>query len=359
MTNTNLRLLGFSVKWLCSLMCLIRGIMDNDKIVFYSWQSDLPAETTRYGIRDALKKTLKETNKVKSVDLVYDEATRNLPGSPNIPHSIFNKIQKASVFVCDVTTINRDAKKDIRRSANPNVLVELGYAIALLGWERIILLFNETYGTFPDDLPFDFDRHRIMRFSIQESDVKTGILSLSKKLKTGISLIIDRNPKYPAKDSKLSDREVIRLKDLDNLQRILSTVNFEELDKFVEDLPKRIHNQIPIYHDVFEIEYSSTSFYVYDEDIRKSLDDFATIWHKIMSYKDHYEYDFHTYFVFFLEGDVFPDQETEEIFNNIRELKIKLHHSYRKLLKLVNSKFVEIDIRETNKIAYRRINRSK
>ena len=178
--------------------------MDNEKLIFYSWQSDLPAEATRYGIRDALKKAIKKVIDDKDVDLIYDEATRDLPGSPHIPQSIFDKIQKANIFICDVTTINQETDDSIRKTANPNVLVELGYAIALLGWDRIILLLNEEFGKFPDDLPFDFDRHRIMRFRIKKDDIKSGITNLSSKLIEAISLIIDKNPAYPSKNPKYS-----------------------------------------------------------------------------------------------------------------------------------------------------------
>lgn len=81
-----------------------------------------------------------------------------MTGSPNISKSIFDKIFVSDIFVCDVTTINGNAPSELRRTPNPNVLIELGYAAATLGWERILMVHHKHYGQFPSDLPFDIDR---------------------------------------------------------------------------------------------------------------------------------------------------------------------------------------------------------
>jgi hypothetical protein len=92
---------------------------------------------------------------------VVDEATRDRPGSPNVSLTIQEKIRVADLFVCDITTINPGAPDNQRRVPNPNVMFELGYAVAQLGWERIVLVFNRAHGAFPDDVPFDIKGHRV------------------------------------------------------------------------------------------------------------------------------------------------------------------------------------------------------
>jgi hypothetical protein len=47
------------------------------------------------------------------------------------------------VFVADVTPIN--AGSDHRLCPNPNVLIELGYAVKALGWSRIVMVLNTAY----------------------------------------------------------------------------------------------------------------------------------------------------------------------------------------------------------------------
>jgi hypothetical protein len=46
-----------------------------------------------------------------------------------------------------------------RSIPNPNILIELGYAVAKKGWERIICVMNQQYGG-PSKLPFDLQHRR-------------------------------------------------------------------------------------------------------------------------------------------------------------------------------------------------------
>lgn len=111
-----------------------------------------------------------------SVELTIDKATRETSGSPDITESIFNKISRSSVFIADISIIN-SSSKNARKSPNPNVLIELGYAARTLGWEKIICIYNTDYGSF-DDLPFDLRNRRVMPYSIKgenKSDIKKDV----------------------------------------------------------------------------------------------------------------------------------------------------------------------------------------
>ena len=67
--------------------------MDKKTVVFYSWQSDLPKATNLNGIRQALRIAANNVeNSIDNTSVELDEATRNTPGSPNIPFTIFEKI---------------------------------------------------------------------------------------------------------------------------------------------------------------------------------------------------------------------------------------------------------------------------
>lgn len=138
--------------------------------IFYSWQSDLPGAETRNFIQsciDAAVKTLKDT--------VYVEAnrdTRGNYGSPDITNVIFEKIQQCDIFVADVSIINSEHYElnengeyvQIQKlSPNPNVLLELGYAAGVIGWENIICIANEDYGN-ANCMPFDLEHRLINHF---------------------------------------------------------------------------------------------------------------------------------------------------------------------------------------------------
>lgn len=128
--------------------------------VFWSWQSDQPARVTRNLVREALQAALQrisvEIEDAERPELDHD--TKGVPGIPDIPATILRKIEEAAVFVADLTPIAvSSAGKQV---ANPNVLIELGYAKRALGTDRLILVWNTALtGATVEDLPFDL-RHR-------------------------------------------------------------------------------------------------------------------------------------------------------------------------------------------------------
>jgi hypothetical protein len=136
--------------------------------IFYSWQSDLENKFNRSFIQDVLEKATKNISKDENfnLDAVVDRDTYGIAGSPSIVESITGKIAKSDVFVCDISIINDSGKG--RKTPNPNVLYELGFASAILGWERIIMIQNTAYGSIKD-LPFDLRGRRILQYHLDSS----------------------------------------------------------------------------------------------------------------------------------------------------------------------------------------------
>lgn len=149
--------------------------------IFYSWQSDLPKNQNLNFIETSIKDALKKLRQQKpiSLDIKLDKATRNLAGSPDIAESIFGKIGNSNIFIADISIINKDY--ELRKTPNPNVLVELGYAARSLGWEKIICVYNKDFGNY-NDLPFDLRNRRILDYTS-----KNGKDELSRKIESAIS----------------------------------------------------------------------------------------------------------------------------------------------------------------------------
>lgn len=107
--------------------------------VFYSWQSDLPNKTNRSFIEKALENAIKTIRKDDTIEVepFIDRDTLGVGGSPDISRTIFEKIETCQIFVCDISIINQGS--EFRRTPNPNVLIELGYALKTLGENRICL----------------------------------------------------------------------------------------------------------------------------------------------------------------------------------------------------------------------------
>lgn len=134
--------------------------------IFYSWQSDLPNPTNRGFIQKALEDAIKALHVDDSVTVepVLDRDTQGQAGSPNIAETIFRKIDHSAVFVADVSIIGT-AGDDHRPTPNPNVLVELGYALKRLGDERVLLVVNIAFGK-AELLPFDLRTRRIVAYNM-------------------------------------------------------------------------------------------------------------------------------------------------------------------------------------------------
>jgi hypothetical protein len=131
--------------------------------IFYSWQSDLPNATNRGLIEGALEAALKILRLEDSlpVEPVIDRDVAGSPGAPAIASTIFAKIDQSAIFACDVSIVT--GAQMVRPSPNPNVLIELGYAVKALSWDRIVMIQNTHFGG-PEQLPFDLRGHRVLTY---------------------------------------------------------------------------------------------------------------------------------------------------------------------------------------------------
>jgi hypothetical protein len=167
-------------------------------VIFYSWQSDLDPALTRNFIEEALTRAVKRLNRDDDVfvEAVIDRDTSGVAGTPGIAETIFQKIDESDVFICDVSIINKTSEEESkpnlfrqlvrlvaqailertfqyrrieRPTPNPNVLIELGYAAARIGWEHVILVQNTAYGDL-GGLPFDLRSRRIVPFNLSAKE---------------------------------------------------------------------------------------------------------------------------------------------------------------------------------------------
>lgn len=127
--------------------------------VFFAWQADIERRVSKNFVKKALDKAIRKTN----LDLMPYEAMRSsqdtegVPGSPDVAQTIFAKIEASTAFLCDITTVYRNSRRAL---PNPNVMIEYGWAMAKLGDQRIIMVFNEAYGDGLTDRPFDMVHKR-------------------------------------------------------------------------------------------------------------------------------------------------------------------------------------------------------
>jgi len=139
--------------------------------VFYSWQSNLPDETNKELIQGALSEAANDLNNDDSItiDTIIERDTKGVSGSPHIVKAILDKIDRCDLFVADVSIINSHDKIG-RKTPNPNVLIELGYALHRLGFEGVVLVMNKYYGE-PIELPFDLPKHKVTLYTLSIENI--------------------------------------------------------------------------------------------------------------------------------------------------------------------------------------------
>jgi hypothetical protein len=139
--------------------------------VFWSWQSDTPGKTGRHFVRAALEEAVAALKASTGIEepaerearakLHLDQDRQGIPGSPSLAQAILDKIDASTVVVADVTPVSviPERKAGVRtrsekRNMNPNVAIELGYALRAHGDRGVLMVLNTHYGgrTF---LPFD------------------------------------------------------------------------------------------------------------------------------------------------------------------------------------------------------------
>jgi hypothetical protein len=197
--------------------------------VFYSWQSDVRAAACRTLIQDALEASVHAMIADGAVEVmpVIDRDTLNVPGAPDIGNTILSKIKSADAFVADVTIVGTISGK--RPTPNPNVLVEVGYALHARGEGRVVLVQNTAFGT-PESLPFDLRQKRVLQFASSEADAERSVprRQLVTALKTALTSILSA----PREPTASGDDRAARWRDL--LSRTLAEHNWVEFESALE-----------------------------------------------------------------------------------------------------------------------------
>lgn len=145
-------------------------MMGHTAKIFWSWQSDYSPKTCRHFIRDALVDAITQVADEIGVDDAdrpeIDHDTKGERGMADIATTILNKIADAAVFVADLTPIAKSPEG--KWLPNPNVMIELGWAMHRPGWERVIGILNMASGAKEEDLPFDIRQRRVVTFVLSK-----------------------------------------------------------------------------------------------------------------------------------------------------------------------------------------------
>lgn len=243
--------------------------------IFYSWQSD--SQFNRKAILDAIRLAIIDIEKtIVGLHIRIDEAVSNEVGSLHIPNNILQNITKADIYIGDLSVVgqafeSKDGK--YRQIANPNVLIELGYAISELTWNRIIILFNKHTGEFPTALPFDIEKRSCSDFTIRTENDTNGVGQLRVELTKRILGIIEKNP-----ERNLRSKNQIELKershDIETVSFILNLFRTLRMDHLIQHGHTRIEGRTPRRIESLNSFINSKQFFIYDQELKSKILEF-------------------------------------------------------------------------------------
>ncbi|MCT7643871.1 nucleotide-binding protein [Aliarcobacter butzleri] len=311
--------------------------------IFYCWQSDLPRERNRDFIKNVLDH-IKYDLRNESIEINIDEATNDLVGSPKLNQEILIKIQNADIFICDVSIINQNSLG--RNVPNPNVMYELGFAVSSLGWERIILVFNQEFGLI-NNLPFDLEKHRL---SIYKGVNPIDGDSLAASIKSKIKTIIQNSPTKGFLSPKAKILKIQYERDVENIKKFLGSFLTNFIDEHAEEAPKRINSDIHFFFDNFEklLFNTANKFMLYDRKLELSIRRFYNYWRYSLP-MDFVEYGYYnqhidSYVIFSNPMDAPLNEEQDITWKRIRKNTFLMKKELNDILNYIHEKYIEVNI---------------
>jgi hypothetical protein len=336
------------------------------QVVFFAWQSDSPRKTNRSAIKMALLdaiSTLESDWHQKELSFDLQEATReDDPGSPAIAAKLLEKIEASNVFVGDVTTINPHSDNSVDKTANGNVMYEVGYAMAHLGEERVILIFNEAFGVVERDLPFDVRHQRITKYRMAEEEAgKRGQAQarLNGLMRSALKAVIEKDPKRPAELKGKTDKQIRRERDVQNITWLLRTIHWPSIDQHLQNAPHMRAGSTEYYLLMFEDVLNNSYFHLYDEELMDHLQQFRKLWwFTYYGHEGHYSNpDGANYEIFQMPGDVIRTRAQESAWKALTGGVREMRRVRDDLLKYIRKNYIEIDVRACSDAARKELKR--
>ena len=135
--------------------------------------------------KNGLLKELKKGINIKDVEVCTIEDLTKSKGAVKLDTQILKEIRNCLLFVADISIIaDKDMKGNSRWISNPNVMLELGYALAVKNRDNIFITYNEDKINIDlrNLIPFDIKSYQNKRYKKNNFDdlIKSIILGLNR-----------------------------------------------------------------------------------------------------------------------------------------------------------------------------------
>ena len=153
--------------------------------LFFSWQSE---DTKSRKLLDTALQNAIEALSDKGIILEIDHSTLGESGIPSIDQTILRKIDSCDIFLADITPVCNyqqilgNGSQVTKEVPNPNVLLELGYAMSALGVGYVIVTAHQGKW-IPANMPFDINHRTIYSFTSSDCNLTSRILDVVDYIK--------------------------------------------------------------------------------------------------------------------------------------------------------------------------------
>ena len=142
-----------------------------DPIIFLSYQTECSRASE--ALRDSLNDTLESFNQRSRFPLTLEQSRRPVGEPMRLSSTQMRRIRKSLLFVADGTAIAKvDREQTPLVIPNPQVCVEIGYALTSKRREQILLVQMER-PDLPGQFPFEVPQHQQLLFNHPEDLQKT------------------------------------------------------------------------------------------------------------------------------------------------------------------------------------------
>ena len=329
--------------------------LPKDFVIFFCWQDHLDKKLHRYLIRDAIKaaivKVQGELPKTANCILRPDSDTSGKAGTIEIAKIIFEKISKSTIVIGDVTPAPVILGKK-RWYPNPNVMIEIGYAAKVVGWNRILCLFNGA-NCKAEQLPFDIRHRRVNPYICK--DIK-GKQQAVKKLEGIIVVSLRAFLEEIGRgeiDESLDNATLKHARDLRLLRQLMGTIHRPTMDRYIErGLSSHLYYDATFFFIGFDAVIGSSSFRFYDKQLQKFASELHEVWSDAVYYGSVVFFPGSMPNSFVLKEPHLWDEEYSKMFEAMGAAYNKLPDVLKAFLDYVHEHFPEIDMDETDKTAW-------
>ena len=201
-------------------------------------------------------------------------------------------------------------------------------------------------------MPFDVDKHRATPFKINDKSDKSGKNELTKVLTTAIKSIIEKSPLKPHERKSVNPEDRKRQLDIENLEKLLSTIHIPTFDYFLDEAPDYIFGDIFHYFEGYKSIMRSNTFHIYNQEILNLLQKIYDNWQTLLSYGHRYDNTGSLkMYKFFFPNDQVGGAEAQQDLLMLFEIKVALTENFKELLKNIRENYLEIDLSELSKKA--------